>query len=73
MRSFTPHRVTRAIDSAMIFTDIFEVPTSRSTNVIGSSTRRSSACTIRKAVSFWKAYPLARMPSMSIASRVEAR
>ncbi|QXC62098.1 glycosyltransferase family 39 protein [Aquihabitans sp. G128] len=54
-RALMPLAVTIAIDSVMIRADIFEVPSARSTKVMGTSTILRSACTMRWASSLMKA------------------
>ena len=52
-----PHRVTIHIASRTIAPLILLSPRVRSTNVIGSSTTVSRACTARRTRSTWKQYP----------------
>ena len=59
--------------SATIALLIFDSPTRRSLNTIGTSTTRKPARTARYVVSIWKAYPRALTVSSRIDSRTSAR
>jgi hypothetical protein len=52
---------------------ILDVPCTRSTNVIGTSTTRSPARSARIARSIWKQYPCDSTSSSAIARSVVAR
>ena len=54
-RSRTPQRVTSSIDSRTMWPDIFDAPSSRSTNRIGDSTTRNPDRTSRRTISVRKA------------------
>src|SRR5262250_1387889 len=72
-RQVTPQTVTRHKASSTIARLIFDVPCTRSTNVIGTSTTRSPARSARTARSIWKQYPWDCTSSSAIARSVCAR
>lgn len=65
-----PHCVTLTSASTTMSRLILDAPSSRSTNVIGTSTTRAPARTARHAMSTWKQYPRdATSPSVIWRSR----